>query len=261
MHLDTLLHQYRTTDNYVFPTNWGQGRATFGGLIAALLHEAMAKAVPDQRQATVFNLQFIAPAMFGDVQIKVDQLRVGKSVSHLQATALQEGKPVATALASFTNQRESSLHCDGPAAPVIATPDTTPPGYERSGPVPDFIKQFDHRWVLGEAPFMASSEKAIGGWIRVRDSNTDISEGHVLAMIDAWPPAALSMLSMPAPASTLNWTIRWADHPMGFQTSEFCQFHTEMDCASHGIAHSRSFFWGPDGKLIAISEQTDTIFG
>lgn len=261
MHFDQLLADFQSSTEYQFAQDWGQGRATFGGVVAALALTAMEKQLSRPRSVQVFNLQFIAPAEFGPVAVEVQAIREGKSVSHMQAVLTQQGSPIALAIASFADGRPSQLH-----VPALVAPDIDPPEKGRDRPdingfTPAFIRHFDYRWIFGETPFMASTEKAIGGWIRFRDSDQNITAAHVLSMIDAWPPAALSMMSTPAPASTLNWTVRWTDHPLDFSTKEYCQFHTELDFAHQGIAHSRSFFWAPDGQLIAISEQTDTVFG
>ncbi|HCP21323.1 MAG TPA: acyl-CoA thioesterase II, partial [Marinobacter hydrocarbonoclasticus] len=49
MTFDDLLGDVRNNDEVVIPSDWGQGRATFGGLVAALMFEVMASKVADDR--------------------------------------------------------------------------------------------------------------------------------------------------------------------------------------------------------------------
>src|SRR5277367_1088139 len=61
--------------------DWSQGRATFGGMVAALGNEAMRKLVPADRQLRGIDTVFVGPAFAGKVRIEAQVLRVGKIVT------------------------------------------------------------------------------------------------------------------------------------------------------------------------------------
>jgi acyl-CoA thioesterase len=64
------------------PTDWGQGRTTFGGLIAAIALRALHWHVAEGRPVRSFLMDCMAPAVPGTLQIAIEVLRVGKSLLH-----------------------------------------------------------------------------------------------------------------------------------------------------------------------------------
>ena len=57
--------------------DWSQGRATFGGMVAALGNEAMRRLVPAERTLRQLDTTFVGPALAGEVRISAVVLRVG----------------------------------------------------------------------------------------------------------------------------------------------------------------------------------------
>ena len=77
------------------PAEWGQGRATFGGLIAALQYEAMRAKVPADRPVRSLAITFVGPVEPDvPVSFEVDVLREGKAVSQVLGRAMQKGQVV-----------------------------------------------------------------------------------------------------------------------------------------------------------------------
>jgi acyl-CoA thioesterase len=62
-------------------TDWGQGRATYGGLVAAVGNEAMRQRVAAERPLRSLQTTFIGPAPAGILSMKTRVLRVGKAVT------------------------------------------------------------------------------------------------------------------------------------------------------------------------------------
>ncbi len=73
------------------PTGWAQGRASFGGLVAALQYEAMRAKVPADRPVRSLAVTFVGPVEPDvPVSFEVDVLREGKAVSQVLGRAMQE---------------------------------------------------------------------------------------------------------------------------------------------------------------------------
>ena len=72
------------------PADWGQGRATFGGLMVALQYEAMRAQISPERALRSLSVSFVGPAE-PDVPIsfEVQVLREGKAVSQVLGRALR----------------------------------------------------------------------------------------------------------------------------------------------------------------------------
>ena len=61
----------------VIGEDWSQGRATFGGMVAALGNEAMRRLVPMDRALRGLDTTFVGPALAGEVNMDAEILRVG----------------------------------------------------------------------------------------------------------------------------------------------------------------------------------------
>ncbi len=75
------------------PASWGQGRAVFGGLMVALMHEAMRAKLGEGRPVRSLAVTFVGPATPQvPISFEVEVLREGKAVSTLLGRAVQEGR-------------------------------------------------------------------------------------------------------------------------------------------------------------------------
>ena len=72
------------------PEKWGQGRATFGGLIAAAMLQKMMSEIGSQRPLRSLSLSFVAPVAPGALEVQIKLLREGKAATQVQATAIQQ---------------------------------------------------------------------------------------------------------------------------------------------------------------------------
>jgi acyl-CoA thioesterase len=74
------------------PDAWTQGRTIFGGVQAALALRAMRDLVPQTVPLRVLQTTFIAPVPAGRLHIEASVLRSGKSVTHVEARIVDQGK-------------------------------------------------------------------------------------------------------------------------------------------------------------------------
>ena len=61
MRFSDLLDAVRRQPQLTIPAEWGQGRASFGGLVAALQFEAMRAKVPADRPVRSLAITFVGP--------------------------------------------------------------------------------------------------------------------------------------------------------------------------------------------------------
>ena len=102
------------------PPSWAQGRAGFGGLMAAMVYERMRLKLADDRPVRSLAISFVSPAA-ADVPIRfeVEVLREGKAVSTLLGRAIQNGQVVTLVQGNFGAGRPSVINVA--AAPAVAT--------------------------------------------------------------------------------------------------------------------------------------------
>ena len=258
------LHPFLTTmndDGHVHaPAGWSQGRALFGGLVAALMYRALeqkvAQAVP-LRSATI---NFVAPASDGPLHCHAEVFRQGKSVTQGECRAIQNGQVVAVLLASFGHARESAINLNECAAPTFRSPEESLQLPYMKGLTPDFIQHYDLRWAQGSLPYSSAEKAGIGGWVRAHGAREQLGYADLLAIVDAWPPAVLPMLKTPAPASSMTWTVEFMPQAVSGNGQQWWQYLAETEFAAEGYVHSRARLWDENGKLIALSRQTVTVF-
>lgn len=265
MEFDVLMSRSRAAGATVeIPEGWAQGRATFGGLVAAMLYEQLAAQVDPDSTLRSITFSFVAPVAAGPVSLQGSVLRAGRSVSQVEARMEQDGQVVLAAFASFGSSRDSSIHVPADTAPHFVAPEELQPLPYIEGLVPEFTQKFDYRISAGDMPFSGSASNRFGGWVRFRGEEAAtrrVEIGHLLALIDAWPPAVLPMLKQPAPASSLTWTLEFMEPLPEATCGDWWQYLADVEQAADGYAVAQARLWSPAGKPVAFSRQTVTVFG
>lgn len=263
MSFSDLLEQLRQspTREVTAPATWTQGRALFGGLVAGLMYEAMRLEVEAERLVRSFNISFVGPVA-ADVPLRLEArvLRKGRAVTQVQVHGLQGDNVMAVALGSFGAARESKLRMMPVPAPEVKTPEDCeePPRNEEFSPA--FAQHFEWRWAIGDYPYTGVDHRAMGGWMRFREAPQEISEAHLLGLVDAWPPAVLPLLTERVPNSTLTWTLDFI-HPLpSIQGDEWLLYRAVVDHVRDGYNQAHAHIWSRSGDLIALSRQTVVVF-
>jgi acyl-CoA thioesterase len=240
--------------------DWSQGRATFGGLVAALGNEAIRQSVPAQRELRGLNVTFIGPLAPGTVRIEAKILRVGKSVTIAEAS-LFSGDVIAATMTGIYGAARAAAISIAPQ-PQTGFPDVEelsdfvlPPNV---GPV--FLQYFGLRWAEGTPPFTGSNLKRSKAYIRHLEKNQP-TESHVVALIDVITSPVLQMMTKPAPASSLIWTLEFLRHDYSFESDAWWRIDTEVESAADGYASQSSLILDPAGRPAALSRQLVAVFG
>lgn len=240
------------------PAHWGQGRAVFGGVAAALAMAHLQGVIPVGMPLRSVSVSFVAPLNSGEAMVRRRILRQGKSVLQAQVEIEQAGQVALVALASFGATRASQLSVPAVAAPTWSTPGIRLPDSELA---PEFTRHFDYQIQQGNAPFSGGKSRTLGGAIRFRGEFSEtVGVPELLALVDAWPPVSLGLMASPAPASSLTWTLELLPQAQTFSGSEWWSYLANIEHGADGYHHIEAKCWAPDGSLIAISRQTVTVF-
>lgn len=250
-------------EHLTISADWAQGRASFGGLVAALLFKACKHAVNDnQRKVRNVQITFVGPIAPGEeVRFETQILRAGGSTTSLQCHALQNGQVQSTMIASFGKSRDST-HMISPKLPLPAYPHVEKLNVlpYKQGQTPEFIQHFNLAWAEGGLPFSNTQEKYMGGWCQFKSHDLTADEGDVLALIDSWPPIAIQMLDKFAPVSTLNWTVQFIQELPALSCKDWYQYRVEALQGGGGYSNTLANLWSDRGELLAISSQTIAVF-
>lgn len=246
---------------------WGQGRATYGGLIAGmLLARAEALCADETRALQTASVVFAGPVAPGDVSVEGEVLRAGGSASHIDVKLLQEGTVRAAMLASFGAPRDTEIEFEAALRdrrPELPDPETVEPVPYIEGVTPAFIKHLELRYASGGLPVTGAAEPDFGGWMRFRQPPGRFGMRELIALTDAWPPALLPMFTRPAPISTLTWTFQplpaAADAGRDDPGAQW-QYDARTVAAAGGYTQAYARVWDGAGRLRALSTQTVAYF-
>lgn len=243
------------------PKDWTQGRTAFGGLSAGLLTRVMRKKVSEDRSLQSVSFNFVGPLNAGEpFGFEVNILREGKNATQVSASIIQQDKVCLTALACYARQRRSKVLVPPAHMHQMSLPKK--PNFIPQIPkvTPKFLRHVQLAIQDGKLPFTGAKQSTMAGWMRFKETPVQLSEAHIITLIDAWPPTILQMVRGPAPASTMSWNIELI-HPFApVAPGEWLAYQAETIHAKDGYGHTEAKIWSQSGDLLAISRQLVAIF-
>jgi acyl-CoA thioesterase len=262
-----VLDSLRRDGDHVFtvrvPDDWRQGRTVFGGMQVALAVRAMRGVMIADRGLPLRSLQatFVGPLPANaEVRLRAEQLRVGRAATHARCDLLHDGEVVCTTVAIFGAARPSQVSLDIPRPGVGVDPESLQDLPAAPEVTPAFLGHFGLRWVSGAPPYSGSRDPHTAIFVKLRDHDCT-PEDALIALADSVPPPALSMLSTPAPASSLNWTLELLGDPGELARDDWALIGTEVRAGIDGYLSQTSVLWGPRGHAFSLSHQTVALFG
>ncbi len=237
---------------------WSQGRAAFGGLVAALLARGMAQTLSEPKSLRSLMVSFIGPAPAADVKVTAELLREGRNVT--QATArLHAGEAVcAQAMAAFGSDRDTK----SVASEIAFTPEpreSVPPMDSSVPLLPAFLKHFEVHWTGGGIPMSNERARRLGKWVRHRDDLSAYPMEALVAVADIPPPVMMSHYNRPVMASSLSWSLEFVVPPESVKSGWFYLDYS-LEAAAGGYSQQSGRIFTEDGTLVALSRQCMVYF-
>ncbi len=158
-----------TPESGRIPEGWKQGRATYGGLTAAMLYNSLEQILPDPRRVVWVSISLIGPSDPGMVTLAPRILRQGKNVIQGECHMYQAGEAVAVLQASFGTRRDTDVCLTPASAPAFPEPDQCQSFPDIEGVTPEFLQHFDVALARGGLPYTGADHGELGGWMRFRD--------------------------------------------------------------------------------------------
>lgn len=239
--------------------DWGQGRATFGGLVTAVANEALRQLVPRERPLRSLQTTFVGPAAAGTWQLAPSVLRIGKAVTIARCDVMDHEQIVATVVGVYGGARPSAVSVKPqPVTAARKVHDLREVQFKDGAP--QFIQHFAVRWAEGAKPFSGSQRTPTKAFIRHREPQP-LTESHIVALIDCIPTPAMSMFLAPAPSSSLVWTLEFFEHRFDFPADAWWRIDTDIDAAGEGYVNQSAVLNDPDGRPVALTRQLFAVFG
>jgi acyl-CoA thioesterase len=249
----------------IVPPDWLQGRTVFGGMQMALGGRAMRAVLPLQAAAMPLRsaqMTFVGPLLGGaPIRMKAETLRTGKSTVHARCDLMHDdGKLACTVVGIFGGPRESRFVREMPCPqPGVSAEDAGRSGAEPAMS-PAFLQHFEVRVARGASPYSGYTEPKSLIYARLRDRECG-SEDALLALADVIPTPVLSMLTEPAPASSVNWMIEVLRDPAYLDLHDWVLIDTEVRAGTAGYLSQTSVLYGADAHAYSVSHQTVAVFG
>lgn len=236
---------------------WAQGRGLYGGLVAALFTRALeAEAGAGQRLVRMTTC-FTSPFAPGPAELVVTPVRTGRNVSVLRGVLTNVGAdaPAASCLATLARPRPSSLVHHALTVPKVPPPEALADG-PRELYLPTFASRFEFRQCLGPAPFSGAAQARVGGWCRSREG-APFDPALVVALLDAWSPAAVGVAPAWCPVASLEMTVHFLV-PLpdaSARSDEWLLYDASCDHIEGGLADERAVIFDARGAPLATAQQ------
>lgn len=238
------------------PAAWSQGRTLYGGMSAALCHEAARPLVPAQAILRSAQFAFVGPAS-GMLRLVPTLLRQGRSSSVVSVDLLAEGNLAARATFTFGSPRDSLIAFDRARFPSVPPPDDCEPLFPPGGSPAAFFNNFDMRRAGGSA-LISGGQPDLCLWVRFRNSQTVDPGTALLALADAPPPAAMTLFPQPAAISTATWAVDLMSAPT--MIDDWHLLRSTGEGAADGYAMQDMTLWDATGRRLVQGRQCVAIF-
>ena len=242
------------------PEDWLQGRTTFGGMTAALCVDAAGRLVPDLPPLRSAQFTFMGP-VGGDVTIHPRLVRRGRSSAFIAVELRIDGGPGTHALLSFGSARDSLYQYRSQPMPAVPPPATTTNFFKAGKPA--FVQHFEGFGAGGQRLVSRAAQPELLLWLRHRDPQAMLTLPGLIALGDAPPAAAYTMLSAPVPVSSITWSIELVNAAAALAApgDAWYLLRSTSEDVRDGYSVQNMTLWAQDGTLITLARQNVAVFG
>ncbi len=241
---------------FEIPAGWLQGRAVFGGLVAAAATGLAIRNLSEEWTLRSLSTQFLRPTQLGALRGKFAINRQGRSVTFAEVRLSQDAGDVLIVNLVFAKPRDGSIAIEAPKWKLEVDPDVLTELPFIAGVVPEFVSKLSLRWADGGFPFSSQQRPSLTGLCRFKVPARDIE--CILGLLDAWPCPSLSMLSAPAAASSVSWSAHIIEVPP--DCDGWFSFRYDTIAGNAGFHTVVGSLHGPDGQLVGWTEQLVALF-
>jgi len=225
-----------------------------GGYVLGLATKALYLHNPGQHLVSITCYFLAAPKSEHNIDIYIQALRQGRSVSYWSIDIYQAGKHCHRITASMSPDLgfspENHMAIQAPEIlPAEACEPITLPRFAKG--LSESIRYLMEPALIQDIKNLPSDRQHLDAWMGFNDS-ADIKVWHILFFLDAMFPPIFLVKGIIGWVPTLELTVQLRNMP----TSKLVQCHFKTQTLTHGILEEDGQMWDQNGNLIAISRQT-----
>lgn len=240
------------------PSGWASMVGIHGGYVAALAASAVEDVVGEEGRALrSVSAQFLRPPSAGAIEVDVDVVQAGRSVSFLRATVRQDGRPVVVVSAVAGHPR-GGLEFDEVARPRWAGRPPPDEAGRFTGPNPgEHFEQLDLRLEPGLALFGGNDVARVAAWVRPLDPEAPLTVPWLVLATDVMPPSMVFRTDRPVQAASIELAVQVLHGRPDALVAPGQHLFGEMRAwaSAEGFTIEDGTFWSPAGDLLATSRQ------
>lgn len=254
--LDTVLtatNETDSSDRLTIPVGFGQGKATFGGLVVGACVRSMEQRVEAERPLRSISAQLLGAPMPGEALIRLRTLRSSGTVTTVAADLEQGGEVMTHVVGVFGKARpvESTWQrLERPTYPAWQSVERLDPDNPFA---PEFTRHFEYRSV-GAYPF-SGALAPVGGYVRPAEPCTRLDGGWLSCLVDTWWLAAFTSMDTIRPAATLTLNAEFHSTMRGLDPALPLIHRGACHWLKDGYGQETRELWGLDGRLLATATE------
>jgi len=245
----------------VVPDGWQQGRGAFGGLVLGALIDAMRSREEDaSRVVRAVTGDLCGPALPVESRIVSRVLRRGNNQTNVAATLEQAGAVVAHATCVLASARKVAA----PPRVTLDPPRRVP--YEQAQVLPAaapfgprFAAHYEYR-SAGPMPLSGGSDAVVLGWIKERVPLARVTASALVARLDAFWPAILSVETAPRPVATVSFLAEILCEPSALDPVAPLFYRARTVAQGSGYFVELRELWHGD-EPVALNQQSFALLG
>ena len=250
-----------TGDRWDVVDGWQQGRGAWGGLVVAAALRHAGEHVGERTLRSV-SCHLMAPVVVGSMRIDSYVLRAGTGMTTVRTVISDDkGAPCVDTVSIWGFDRADDIDPPYESWGVAHMPDVPDWRDTDIAPVapplgPAFAQHLQFRVIEG---FPMSGTSRVLGWIGLREPIAQWDAAHLVGLVDAWWPGAISRAAAMRPMATVAFSAQLLVDPSTVAADEPLLHEAWISRAEGGFTAETRRLWTPDGRLAVENFQSIAI--
>ena len=238
----------------ISPTYTVVGHPNGGYLQCVMANAALAAASEDgstHQHATAITTNYVSAPEIGPAVITTDVRRVGRGVSFVHATLIQDGEVTTESLVTLGTLHDAQArYIDAQAPDVAPLADCVSAMRSDEDSVHHILDLRLDPSCVGWSDGVLTPRAEVSGWLRLHDGDAKWDAWSLLFASDAMPPGTF-------PVGSTGWvpTLQLTSYVRRIPTSEWLRARQWCIVIADGVVEERCELFDDRGELVASSSQ------